>query len=133
MILFGHNYFDHHPFYDVTSIDAILQTPPNSNLYIEFKPSLLEVIEHAKLNQLSFALKVNSLKEAIFAHNFSARYIITNRIMAPMIQKAADTYLFDAKVLVQIQNEDEIEEMASMGIDGVIFTQAVIKTLDPND
>ncbi len=131
MIIFGHPYFEHKPFYDVSSIDAILQTPPNSNLYIEMRASLLDVIEHAKLNTLSFALKVNSLKEALFAHNFQARYIICTPILAPQIQKAADTYLFDAKVLVQIQEESEIEEMASLGIDGVIFNQAVIKTIDP--
>lgn len=128
MIIFGHDYFKRPPFYDVKSIDAILSTPPNSTLYIEFKPALLDVIEHCQLNKLRFALKIDNLKDAVFAHNFDASYIITNRIMAPTIQKAADAYLFDAKVLCMIQDDEEIQELASMGIDGVIYSQGIVKT-----
>ena len=128
MIIFGHDYFKKPPFYDVKSIDAILNTPSNSTLYIEFKPALLDVIEHCQLNKLSFALKVDNLKDAIFAHNFDASYLITNRIMAPTIQKAADTYLFDSKVLCMIANDEEIQELATLGIDGVIFSQGIVKT-----
>lgn len=128
MILFGHTYFRHAPFYDVKSIDSILQTPSNSILYIEFKPALIDVIEHCQLNRLKFALKVNNLKEAIYGHNFNATYLITTRIMAPVIQKAADSYLFDAKVLTWIEHEDEIAEIASQGIDGAIFPQGIVKT-----
>lgn len=128
MMIFGHDYFKKPLFYDVKSIDAILNTPSNSTLYIEFKPALLDVIEHCQLNHLSFALKVDNLRDAIFAHNFDASYLITNRIMAPTIQKAADTYLFDAKVLCKIQDEEEIQELASLGIDGVIFSQGIVKT-----
>ena len=128
MIIFGHDYFKKPPFYDVKSIDAILNTPSNSTLYIEFKPALLDVIEHCQLNNLSFALKVENLKDAVFAHNFNASYLITNRIMAPTIQKAADTYLFDAKVLCMIQEDEEIQELASLGIDGAIFSQGIVKT-----
>ena len=128
MIIFGHDYFKNPPFYDVKSIDAILNTPSNSTLYIEFKPALLDVIEHCQLNDLSFALKVENLKDAIFGHNFNASYLITNRIMAPTIQKAADTYLFDAKVLCMIQEDEEIQELASLGIDGVIFSEGIVKT-----
>lgn len=131
MIIFGHNYFDKPPFYDVKSIDAILNTPPNSTLYIEFKPALLDVIEHCQLNKLSFALRVDNLKEAIFAHNFDASYIITTRIMAPTIQKAADAYLFDAKVLALISEDEEIVELATQGIDGAIFAKGIVKTLTP--
>ena len=129
MIVFGHDYFEHPPFYDVKSIDSILQTPSNSTLYIEFNPALLDVIDHCKINNLKFALKVNNLKEAIFGHNFHASYLVTSRIMAPTIQKAADTYLFDAKVLTWIEHDEEIGEIASMGIDGVIFSQGIVKTL----
>jgi hypothetical protein len=128
MILFGHEYFQKPPFYDVKSIEAILNTPPNSTLYIEFKPALLDVIEHCQLNKLTFALRVDNLKEAVFAHNFDASYLITTRIMAPTIQKAADTYLFDAKVLALITNEDEIQEIAVQGIDGAIFSNGIVKT-----
>lgn len=128
MIIFGHEYFKKPPFYDVKSIDAILNTPSNSTLYIEFKPALLDVIEHCQLNKLSFALKVDNLKDAVFAHNFDASYLITNHIMAPTLQKAADTYLFDAKILCMIQHDEEIQELATLGIDGVIFSQGIVKT-----
>ncbi|WP_300795995.1 hypothetical protein [Helicobacter sp. UBA3407] len=37
------------------------------------------------------------------------------------MQKLAETYLFDAKILLCIQEEQEIEKTAECGIDGVIF------------
>ncbi|MDH5465526.1 MAG: hypothetical protein OEW60_07815 [Thiovulaceae bacterium] len=127
MLIFGHDYFKIQPFYDISSIDAILKTPSHSTLYIDFDDQALDIIEHCQLNNLPFALSVKNLREAIYAHNFNASYIITTRILAPMIQKSADTYLFDAKILSRIEDESEIEELASLGIDGVIFPSGIVK------
>ncbi|KIM11042.1 MAG: hypothetical protein KU37_08025 [Sulfuricurvum sp. PC08-66] len=129
MLLLGHPLFKKPPFYDVTSIDAILQTPSNSTLYIAYRPELHDVIEHCALNRIAFALGVKNVREAVYAHNYGASYIITTRIIAPLIQKIAENYMFDAKVLVWIEREEEIEEVANLGIDGAIFPEGIVKVI----
>ena len=47
--------------------------------------------------------------------------------MAKEIQSIAQHYLFDAQIVVIIKNEDEIEQYAQMGIDGVVFPSAITK------
>jgi len=46
--------------------------------------------------------------------------------LASKLQKIAENYLFDAKILVPISNESEMEIVAEAGIDGVIFQDAII-------
>ena len=41
--------------------------------------------------------------------------------MAKELQNLAENYLFDAKVLLCIKEEEEMLEIAKLGIDGVIF------------
>lgn len=129
MILLGHPLFEKAPFFDVLDIDSILKTPPQSTLYIEFSLVNSDILDHCRLNNIHFAVGVKNIKEAIFAHNYNASYIIVSRIMAASIQKIAENYLFDAKVIARIDTDDEIEEMANLGIDGVIFANGIVKAI----
>jgi hypothetical protein len=47
--------------------------------------------------------------------------------LAKTAQNVAENYLFDAKILVLIEKEDEIEELALLGVDGVVFSNTIIK------
>ena len=127
MLIFGHPRIDHEKFYHIASIEAIEHTPSNSLLLFDFDAEVFELIEHAQTNALSFAVNVASLKDAILAENLDATYILINSDMATSVQKAADTYLFDAKILVHAKDESQIEELASEGVDGLIFAEAIIK------
>ncbi|MDQ1268226.1 MAG: hypothetical protein QG560_869, partial [Campylobacterota bacterium] len=51
------------------------------------------------------------------------------KTLAKTAQNVAESYLFDAKILVMIEDEDEIEELALLAIDGVIFSNAIVKIL----
>lgn len=127
MLLFGHRFIQSENFYAVSESDEILNTPPNSTLYIKFEESNLDLIEYARLNSMAFALGVESVNELIYASALSAKYILVKKELAKTAQKIAETYLFDAKILVKIEEEKEIEEMAILGIDGVLFVNAIIK------
>ncbi len=127
MILFGHPYIDFEPFYHVNEISEIELTPPNSALFLEFKASNLDIIRHMQHNNIAFALEATDLNEVIFAHNLGAKYIVVNETLAKSAQNCAETYLFDAKVLCRLENGADLEEKIIEGIDGVIFTQAIIK------
>jgi hypothetical protein len=70
---------------------------------------------------------VNNITELVYASAFNASYCIVTQKLAKTAQKIAENYLFDTKILVHIENEDEIEEMALLGIDGVIFLEAIVK------
>jgi len=127
MLLFGHRFIKSEKFYHISDVDAIMNTPPNSIIYVEFDEKNLDIISFLQLNSIQFVLHVNSLREAVYAYNLGASYIATKAKLVQEIQKLAEEYLFDAKVLVHVKEESEIEYFASMGIDGVIFPMAIIK------
>ena len=62
-----------------------------------------------------------SIKEAIYANSLNAKYIISEKELAKAIQKIADNYMFDSKILAVIETNDEIEEIAQSEIDGIIY------------
>lgn len=128
MIIIGHRFIQSDNFFHVANIDAIKKTPPSSCIYLEFDENNLETINHATKNNISLALGVNNLTELIYASNLGASYIIVEKELAHSAQNIANEYLFDAKILVNINNENEIEGFALTGIDGVIFSNAIIKT-----
>jgi len=127
LIIIGHRFIPSQSIYHVANIDAINKTPPASTLYLEFDEENLETINHARDNNLSFALGVKSITQAVYASSLGASFILVDKELAHSVQKLANEYLYDAKVLVHIQKEEEIESFALSGIDGVIFSNAIIK------
>jgi len=127
MLIFGHPHIDNEKLYHVSSIEAIEHTPANSVLLFDYSNEVFDLISHARVNALQFALNVTSLKDALFAENLDAKYILVSYDHASVIQKAADTYIFDAKVLVHVEDESNMEDLAQRGLDGIIFAEAIIK------
>ena len=127
MLIFGHEFIPSESLYHITDIDGVINTPPSSLIYIEFSEDNLDIIEHANSNSIEFALNVNNITELIYASALNAKYILVSREMAKTAQNIAENYLFDAKILVHITDNDEIEELALLGVDGVIFSNAIIK------
>lgn len=127
MIFFGHRFIESQNFYHVSSIESILNTPPSSTLYIEFSEINLDIITHAALNSMPMAIYTQNITEVVYASALGTSYIVIDKSLAKSTQNVAENYLFDAKILVLIEDEDEIEELAVQGIDGVIFPNAIIK------
>jgi hypothetical protein len=127
MLLFGHRFIPNDIFYHVFSIQSIEKTPPSSKIYLSFGEKNLDIITHLQLNQIPFALGIADITELIYASALGASYIVVDKELAKTAQSIAENYLFDAKILVHITQESEIEEMALLGIDGVIFPEAIVK------
>lgn len=127
MLLFGHRFIKSENFYHISDIDAIVHTPNRATLYLEFSEKNLDIIEHLQNNAIAFALRVESIEELVYASALFAKYIILTQAMAKTAQSIAESYLFDAKILVLIDKEVEIEEVALLGIDGAIFPNAIVK------
>ena len=128
MLIFGHKFIPSDSLYHTPNIDAISNTPPSSTIYLEFNEDNLDIINHANSNHIELALSVKDITELIYASALNAKYILVSKELAKTAQNIAENYLFDAKILVNITNNDEIEEIALLGCDGVIFSNAIIKT-----
>ncbi|QOP45032.1 hypothetical protein [Sulfurimonas paralvinellae] len=127
MLLFGHRFIKNTLFYHVFDIENIEKTPSSSRIYLTFSEKNLDIITHLQLNQIPFALGVTNITELIYASALGASFIMVEKELAKTAQSIAENYLFDAKILVHINKEESIEEMALLGIDGVIFPQAIVK------
>ena len=127
MIFFGHRFIESESFYHISNVDSILHTPPSSTIYLEFSEANLDIIKHAQQNAISMALKVSNATELVYASALGAKYLIVSKANAKSSQEIAENYLFDAKILVTLDNEEELEEFINIGIDGVICSNAIIK------
>lgn len=124
MILIGDNLIPHKTFTYIDSIMDIEHTEPNSVLVYNYDENLLV---YTRKNNLSNAVVVSSIKEAIYCNALNSKYIICDKKLAKSIQKIADNYMFDSKILAIIEDSEEIEKIALSEIDGVIYSNLLAK------
>ncbi len=122
MIVIGDKLIPFEEFFKINSIDDIKNTKANSTVLFTYCD---EIAKFCFENEISFAIAVNSIKEAVYSSNLNAKYIITNKELSKELQKIADNYMYDAKILVIIESSDEFEEIAKAQIDGVIFKNLI--------
>lgn len=122
MIIIGDTIIPSETIINITRKEEIKESKPNSTLCFNYQENLLS---YCNENDLNYAVHVSSIKEAIYANALNAKYIITNKTLAVKIQKVAENYMFDSKILSIINSNEEIEEIASLEIDGVIYQNLV--------
>ena len=122
MIVIGDKLIPFEEFFRINSIDDIKNTKANSTVLFTY---CNEIAKYCFENEISFAVVVNSIKEAVYSSNLNTKYIITNKELSKELQKIADNYMYDAKILVIIESSDEFEEIAKAQIDGVIFKNLI--------
>lgn len=118
MVLIGDKLIPFENISKISIIDDIKHTNSNSTIIFYFQE---EILKYCFENELSSAVIVSNIKEAIYANSLNAKYIICNEDLAIKIQKIADNYMFDTRVLAIIENSDEIESVALNEIDGAIY------------
>ena len=129
MLIFGHRFIDSQSFYHVSNIEAILNTPSSSSIFVEFDEANLDIIKHITVNDIKLCLEVKNITEIVYASALGSSFIVVDKTLAKTAQNLAQEYLFDAKILVKIETENDIEELALLGVDGVIFSNAIIKII----
>ena len=127
MLFFGHRFIPSENFYHIASIDAISNTPPSSTIYTNFSEDNIDIIKYAVANGVKVALHVENVSAIVYGSALGVSYLIVAKELAKTAQNLADTYLFDAKILVSIEDEKDIEELALLGVDGVVCSNAIIK------
>ena len=66
------------------------------------------------------------IKELLLSNGWDASYAVVDKNFAKEAQKMAEEYLFDMKILVKIESEREMIELAKDFIDGIIFERSII-------
>ena len=120
MKIIGDNLIPFEAFSKITSIEDIKNTKANSMLFFDFNEDLLK---YSNSENLNFFVYVKSIKEAIYASNFNAKYIICKNKLAKKLQKIADNYMWDSKILTIIKSSDDLEKVAIEEIDGAIYSE----------
>ena len=126
MILIGHPLIDSGKFFRAKSKEDIDHSPNNSTIIIDDIVRGSDIAYFCNDNGVKYGVMVSSIKDAIIANGLNAKYIIVQKSDAKKIQNIADEYLFESRILAIIDSEDEIEELALLGIDGVIFKTLII-------
>ena len=122
MIIIGDNYIDYENISLIGSIEDIKSTKPNSTVVFDFDK---EKMKYCMENEINYSVKISSITESIYANNLNARYILPNNELLEIVQKIAENYMFDSKILATIQNEESIEDIAIQSIDGAIFKRLI--------
>lgn len=124
MILIGDNLIPHKEFAFIDSILDIEQTIANTTLIFNYDENLLL---YCRKNSLENAVVVRSITEAIYCNALNSKFIICDKKISKSIQKVAENYMFDGKILAIIDSSEEIEKVALNEIDGVIYTSLLSK------
>ena len=115
MIILNHPKIPSLKLYCIKNTNDIATTPPNSIVRFTFS---WELLAYCKNNQIPAAVDIASLKEAVYANALEAKFLLCEFSLAKRVQKVAENYLFDAKVIA-IMDERLIEKAIEAGIDGV--------------
>jgi len=126
MIIIGHPWIESPTFCKVFSIKEIEHTKPNQIVLLEPLNESHNIARYCQANRVSFAVIVNALEDALYANALGAAYVLCEEDDASVIQPIANEYLFDTRILVHIYSEKEMIKIARLGIDGVLYHEAII-------
>ncbi len=118
MIIMGDKDIPYETIEKINTIDDIKLTKPNSTIYFKFDKNMMH---YCMTNDIAYMVEISNITESIYANSLKAKYILSGISSVQTIQKLAEVYLFDSKIISSIASEDEIEKFALQGIDGVIF------------
>jgi len=126
MILIGHPYIDFKAFEKVENQADVKLTSANATVLFDFCEERVTLCRYLSENSVDFALVVKEEKEVIFASSLGASYIVCDKELANIAQQFADAYLFDAKILLKSNEDEDIVYAAKHNIDGVLFEKGVV-------
>lgn len=121
MLIFGNRYIEMPKFVTVQTIEDIATTTPNDILFLKSFTPPYSLAKHCLENGLQYAVLVNSITEALFANAFNTSFIVCEKTLAASLQKIANEYLWDLKILAIISNDNELEALAKASIDGAVY------------
>lgn len=126
LIILGHPWIQSEVLKKVKSIEDIVASQPRQVVLLDNLQQSYGLAQHAQKNYIPFGVYSTTAKEAVLANALGAKYIVCTIKEAESFQKIANNYLFDARILVPISHESEIDTLVYLGIDGIVFTQSIL-------
>jgi uncharacterized protein YrrD len=106
----------------ISNIEDIKTTKSSGTVIFDFNT---DIMTYCKNNSVKYGVIVSSIKEAIYANALGAKYIISDINTAERIQKVAQNYMFDSRILAIIKDSSFLEEAATKEIDGVVYQNLI--------
>ncbi|MEA2029103.1 MAG: hypothetical protein U9N49_09020 [Campylobacterota bacterium] len=125
MKIFGHPWIECEKFSKVYTTEDINAIESNTIALLEPLVESIELAQYCHKNSIPYVIPVGSIKEAIFANELSATYMICKEEKGFILQPIATQYLFDSEILVLISDEKDIAKLALQGMDGVVFADVI--------
>lgn len=122
MILIGDKLVPFENISFISNMEEIKKTKANSTIIFYYDN---EILLYCYENELASAVIVKSIKEAIYSNNLNTKYIISQKELAIELQKIADNYMYDSKILAIIDSNEEFEQVAKCEIDGIIYRDLI--------
>jgi hypothetical protein len=116
MVILGNHFLKDEEIYPIQTIEDISQTLPNSVVYFKYNN---DIAYYCFKNSIDYAVIVDNITDAIYSNKQDAKYIMCYGNISTQIQKIAEHYLFDSKIIQITANLSDIETIAQKGIDGV--------------
>ena len=120
MIIVGNKNIPYQNIKVINSIEDVKNTSANDIVYFPYD---IELIKYCKANSVRCAVKISNITEAIFCNALEVFFIISYDAKA--LQKIAENYMFDSKVLQIISTDEDIEQIAINEIDGCIYKEVL--------
>ena len=123
MIIIGHRAIEYNAFKKIENIENIADSKADEIVWFHSNTNeSYNLAKHCVKNNIAYGVFVDSLKDVIIFANLMAKFIIIKeKNLVENAQKIANEYFFDSKILYVINDEGSIENMAMLGVDGVIF------------
>lgn len=128
MIIIGHWAIAFQNFAKIENLNDIAHTKASSILWFDagLESTHFELANHCQAHQLPYAVRICSINELLLFSALEPKYLILHANVlgyAQEYQKLLEHYLLDCKLLYPISSQDELCQVAQLGIDGVIFKQ----------
>ncbi len=117
MIILGHPKIPSSTLAPARSTEEIAATPAGSVALIPYD---LELLRYCSDNNVRTAVHITEAAQSVYANALGAGFLLCDLELAKKVQKIAETYLFDSKVIAVI-DERLIEKAIEAGIDGVLL------------
>lgn len=82
----------------------------------------LQLLRYCYDQQIPAAVRIDEASEAVYANALGAKFVTMQLDLAKEVQKIAEHYLFDTKVIAML-DERLLDKAIEAGIDGVYLTR----------
>ncbi|WP_027326780.1 hypothetical protein [Helicobacter pametensis] len=123
MKIFGHPLIPSCNFIKISDQKEIDHIPAHLIVWWEStQDQQFSLAQFCQAQKVDYAVLIHNITDLLYFSHFGAKYLIASMDQIKIFQDIIREYLLDSLLLCIIQSEKDIESLALLGIDGVIFS-----------